>query len=233
MCTETEVRARLIAAVALLAFTIVILVHLTALLAGWSGTSDRTMGLLIPPLAVYLGTVLGLPHRRAETPIAVMLLVALFFGWLGDLADPVLLKLVLFGIGHVAYGVAWWPWRRSGLLGRPRARIVAVAAYAGFAVLMVGLLAGPAGWMTGPIVAYAVALSTMAVLASGAGIRAALGGALFVMSDSLLAWKTFVGTLPVADLPANDLLVMTSYLAAQWLVISGSRRRLLGVSRRA
>lgn len=224
--TEPRVRGQVVAAVAAIVFVVVALIHLTALLVGWSAASDVTMGLLVPPLAVHLGTVLTLPHRREENAVILGLLMALFFCWLGDLADAVLLKLAMFGLGHLWYCFAWWPWRRFSLVARRRTRLLALGAYALVATTMVVVLAGHAGWMSGPIAIYAVAVSAMAVLASGAGPRAAMGGAVFVLSDSLLAWNLFVSALPL-----GDLVVMTSYLAAQWMVVSGSRKWLLAPSR--
>lgn len=45
------------------------------------------------------------------------------------------------------------------------------------------------------------------------GPRLAIGGALFVLSDGLLAWDRFASPLPLAPL-----WVLSSYWAAQWCI---------------
>lgn len=215
-------RATVVAQGAAGAFFVVAIVHLTSLLIGWNRAADVTMGLLMPPLAIFLATVVTSSHPRRANRVVVALLAALFFCWLGDLADDIAVKLVAFAIAHAAYCVAWWPWRRSSLAGRRRTRLPAVGMYAVVALVMIVVLAGHVGGLIGPIVVYAVLLSAMALLASSTGPRAALGGAVFVVSDSLLAWHVFVSPLPL-----GDVWVMSTYLCAQWLVVSGSRRWLV------
>ena len=54
------------------------------------------------------------------------------------------------------------------------------------------------------------------------GAVVALGGALFVVSDTVLAIMRF---LPGADIPAHDLIVMATYIGAQGLIAWGLLRR--------
>ena len=58
----------------------------------------------------------------------------------------------------------------------------------------------------------------MAALAGGLGGLLAVGGALFVVSDSVLALGRF---LPGYEFPPHDLVVMSTYLAAQGLIALG------------
>lgn len=209
-------RATVLAQVAVAVYGGLAVIHLTSSLLGWERGAGLTMGLLMPPLAVYLATILAVAPRSAagapaERRIVATLLVALGFCWLGDLAGDIVLKLAAFGLGHVAYCVAWWPARSASLVGRRRTRAAAVGAYTVVAVTMVAVLAGHVGGLIGPVAVYAVLVSSMAVLASATGPRGALGGVLFVVSDTLLAWHVFVSPLPL-----GDVWVMASYLAAQW-----------------
>jgi uncharacterized membrane protein YhhN len=73
-----------------------------------------------------------------------------------------------------------------------------------------------------PVVLYVLALATMAAQAallwrSGAarGGVLAIGGALFVASDALLATNKFAGPLPLASL-----WILASYWSAQWCIAS-------------
>jgi uncharacterized membrane protein YhhN len=67
------------------------------------------------------------------------------------------------------------------------------------------------------VLAYVAVLASMAAFAFGArgagGRRLAIGGALFVLSDSLLAWDRFA-----APLPFVSLWVLSSYWGAQWCI---------------
>lgn len=211
-------RSTVLATASIALFVSAAVVHLASSLIGWEPVAGWTMALLMPPLAVYLASVSARVRRRRDRRVLLALLVALGFCWLGDLAGDIVIKLVAFGLGHVAFCAAWWPARRASLVGRQRTRMVAAGAYLGVAVTMVAVLAGHVGVLLGPIVVYAVLVSSMALLASGTGPRGALGGAVFVVSDSLLAWHVFV-----APLPFGDVGVMATYLAAQWLVVSSSR----------
>lgn len=69
-----------------------------------------------------------------------------------------------------------------------------------------------------PVAVYSAALTAMAVTARGTGdVRAATGGALFLLSDALLALHRFAGV----ELPAHEGLVMATYTSAQALLAAG------------
>ena len=69
-----------------------------------------------------------------------------------------------------------------------------------------------------PVLVYSAALTATAVAALDSGdARAALGGALFLGSDGLLALERFADV----HLPAHEGLVMASYTAAQALLAAG------------
>jgi uncharacterized membrane protein YhhN len=74
---------------------------------------------------------------------------------------------------------------------------------------------GPDRW---PVVLYSAALAAMAVTALDTeDPRAAAGGALFMLSDGLLALERFAGVA----LPAHEGWVMSTYTAAQALLAAG------------
>jgi uncharacterized membrane protein YhhN len=76
-----------------------------------------------------------------------------------------------------------------------------------------------------PVAIYAILLVSMAAQAMGRSLKlrttsaqfAAIGGLLFVLSDSLLAFDRFYKPLPLAPL-----LVLLPYYAAQWLIASST-----------
>lgn len=131
--------------------------------------------------------------------------------------------LVAFLLAHVAYIALFRqdvPWLPS------RAALVAVSAVAlvMYAVLVSGGL--PAG-LRGPVAAYVVAIALMAaqavgratVLRDGPALLVAAGAVLFMLSDALLAINRFV--LP---LPMSAVWVLSTYYAAQMLIVAGMLR---------
>ena len=62
---------------------------------------------------------------------------------------------------------------------------------------------------------YGGCLTAMAVLSTGVGRLAGIGGAVFLVSDGLIALGEFV---PSFDLPHHDFWVMLTYVLAQALI---------------
>jgi uncharacterized membrane protein YhhN len=151
---------------------------------------------------------------------------ALVFGLMGDVGlmlssgdtdPPFLVGLGAFLIGHIWYVVAF------GVAGMRAlyllAGVLVVAGIAGLALPAV--LRGAARSAGRPFAAvvggYATLLAAMAALAVGTGIVAtAIGGVLFLSSDTLIARNRFVGRVP-----HGDLLVIVTYHLAQFLIVIG------------
>ena len=143
---------------------------------------------------------------------------ALAFGGAGDVAllgsteSAFTAGLVSFFAGHVAWIIAL---RQRPGGGRLRGRPVLAAPY----VAAFGALNAYLWKRTGkdriPVIAYSAALLAMslAALDSDSPTRAA-GGALFLVSDTLLALERFGGL----HLPAHEGLVMATYTTAQALL---------------
>ena len=151
---------------------------------------------------------------------------ALAFGLVGDVGlmlsvgrtdPPFLAGLGAFLIGHIWYLVAF---AVAGLRGlHLLAGLLIVAGMAG--LLLPRVLRGAArvaGRSLATMVGcYATVLSTMTVLAVGTGlIETAIGGVLFLVSDTLIAQDRFV-----ARVRHGPLLVIVTYHAAQFLIVFG------------
>ena len=169
----------------------------------------------------------GLPGSAFTRALRAGLLLSL----VGDVAllwpqQGFLPGLVAFLLAHLAYLVAF---SRDVRLGaQPRAFVAYALLAAGvLAVLWPGVPAG----LRGPVAAYVLGLAAMAaqtatvwLAARQRGVaatdlalarRAALGGLLFLSSDTLLAFNRFH-----TPLPAAGLLILGTYWAAQWLIAS-------------
>lgn len=198
--------------IALGCFGVVAAVDVVAELLGWRSIAFGCRLLLMPSLAWYACST-GSVRRR---PV-ILLLVALGFSWLGDLSAAVLLKIGFFLVAQIVYVVAFWPsWPRS-LIARPPLALAYGLALTG----VVAVVAAAAGPLAVPVGVYGASLTVMALLATGMGRLTGLGGALFLVSDIVLAVELFVapGAIPHA-LFVN----MALYLPAQLLITLGVLR---------
>ncbi|MFJ5551550.1 lysoplasmalogenase [Streptomyces sp. NPDC093225] len=192
----------------LVAFGAASVLDLGALLAGWHPGHVLAKPLLMPLLVGYVLT------RRGPW----LLVAALAFGWGGDLAllfdaDPAfLVGMGSFALGHVCYLV---------LFGRARAHPLLGAAYALALVTTVSLLWSdlPAELRI-PVAGYSLLLTAMAFRSGVLGPVAGIGGALFLLSDTLIA----TGVAEWPQLPRPDFWIMLTYLAAQYLLAAGGLR---------
>ncbi len=154
------------------------------------------------------------------------LLAGLVWSWLGDVAllwpqQGFLPGLVSFLLAHLCYLVGF---RRGGTPWLAWPAAAAASALVGCGVLA-SLWPGVPAALRAPVAVYVLALGTMAAQAAGqwhtrrgtaqAGLalRAAAGGLLFMLSDSLLAIDRFAQPLPAASL-----WVLASYWLAQGLM---------------
>jgi uncharacterized membrane protein YhhN len=129
--------------------------------------------------------------------------------------------LVSFLLAHAAYLVAFT--RGVRLAQRPLPFVV-YALVAG--VILAALWPGVPAALRAPVALYVAFLAAMAAQAavrwriapSPATRTLALGGALFVLSDALLATNRFAAPLPLAGL-----WILASYWLAQWCIASRLR----------
>ncbi|ULR49699.1 lysoplasmalogenase [Streptomyces deccanensis] len=216
-------------AVLLVAFGVAVGVDLASLAVGFDAGHLAAKPLLMPLLAAYAYT------RGAPRP----LIAALLFGWGGDVlllsdAEPAFLAgMGSFAVGHVCYlvlfggpGVSAGPAAPvgptgPGRSGRPsyRARVAFGVAYAlALVVAVASLWPGLPADLRLPVAGYSALLTTMAWAAARLGSVAGLGGALFVVSDMLIA----TGVAEWPQPPRPDLWIMLTYLAAQYLLTRGA-----------
>ncbi|WP_069172253.1 lysoplasmalogenase [Streptomyces griseus] len=190
----------------LVAFLAVAALDLAGLLAGVSAAHLVAKPLLMPLLAAY-AVARGGPR---------LLVAALLAGWGGDVLllsgeDAAFLAgMACFAAGHLCYLL---------LFGRAGVRAAAGLAYAAVLVAFVAFLwPGLPGELRAPLTGYGLLLTAMAWRAGALGPRAALGGALFLLSDGLIA----AGIADRAQPPAHDFWIMLTYLAAQYLLTEGA-----------
>ncbi|RRJ86405.1 lysoplasmalogenase [Gulosibacter macacae] len=211
-----------------LPFLAVALVHLIAAAVQAQTLAAVTQALLMPTLAL----VLLAPHPDAAgngwwPRTRLFALVALFFSFLGDLLprffDGDLSFAVLIGcffFAQLAWIAALYPRLRHSIVVVQRWRLVL---YAVLAIIVLVLCLPAAGALAPLVIVYAVALTAMAILATGWGSFGTVGGLLFLVSDALIAIFTFRPEFDPGQ-PARSLLIMTTYIAAQFLLVLAVRQ---------
>ncbi|MEV0782185.1 lysoplasmalogenase [Streptomyces sp. NPDC050423] len=190
----------------LIAFLAVCAVDLVAVLADIGIAHLVAKPLLMPLLAGY----------AAARDAPRLLIAALLCGWVGDvllLADAdlaFLLGMGGFAAGHLCY---------LRLFGRARGALLPAILYAAALAVFTALIWGglPAG-LRFPLAGYSLLLTAMAYRSGVLGRYAAAGGALFLISDALIA----TGIADRPQLPAPDFWVMLTYVAAQLLLTLGA-----------
>lgn len=209
------------------ALALLTLVHLAAQLGGAPALADTSQWFLVPALAgcLWLATRSATGAGRRRSRLVRLTLLALGFSWLGDtapdLADGDAAFLVMVGFflcAQVTYALAFWPCRAGSVLRRP----LALAPYLVAFLVLVAACAPGAGPLLVPVVVYGACLVLMAVTATGVDRLAAVGGAVFLVSDALIALNAFA---PWYALPAHGFWVMLTYVAGQVLLVRGVMRR--------
>lgn len=176
--------------------------------AGFAVTKPLLMPLLA---AAMLATGRAVPRP---------LLGALAGSFVGDTmllfsGNLFLVGMAGFAVAHVCYVRLFV---RGGVLRR-RGRLAFAAGCYGavWIILITQLWSGLAANMRIPVACYSLLLAAMATTSFAAGNRTGLGGALFLLSDSLIAGGLAHWHMPTGTAFA----VMATYLAAQYLLATG------------
>jgi hypothetical protein len=187
------------------------------LLAVNSPFAGPTKLTLMPLLAI---PVLVSARRLKPRTVTALLLTALLFSWLGDGAGaffPALPELPLmlgfFGIAHVAYIVLFA--RHLAQRRMPWWTLIYVLWW----IAMVIVIGPHAGGLLVAVAVYGLVLAGTAAFSARCHPLVAVGGAFFLTSDSILAFRLFLpDALPEWSSPA----VMLTYTVGQGLIIAGA-----------
>ena len=158
-----------------------------------------------------------------------ILFAALIFSWLGDIlllfvfkdAIYFILGLVTFLTAHIFYIVLFSKElkKANGKFELKKSGLIVITPYLG-AMLLV--LIPHLGSLVIPVIVYAVVISTMLYMAyllsfywaKPASIYLLTGSISFILSDSILAFNKFYHPVPM-----SGLLIMATYLYAQWALV--------------
>lgn len=208
---------------------LILVVAVLAIIGTFLQGEGRWLHWFAKPATTLLIAGIAWQARPAASPFyRRAVLAGMGLSCLGDIAlmlpvDAFVPGLVAFLLAHLCYIAAFRDGVHAG-----RGLLAAALLLGAFAIGNVLAL-----WphlpvpLRIPVLAYVGVLATMAVLAlarhwqrprlplmqAGSARWAAVGGVLFVASDSLLAWDRFGGGLPLAGL-----LVLATYYGAQYAI---------------
>jgi uncharacterized membrane protein YhhN len=204
---------------------------IVAIAASLLGPAYAALLFVFKPLTTVLVIVYAWPRGAGSPRQQRFVRIGLVLSLVGDVfllwpKEGFLPGLVSFLLAHLAYIAAFC------VPARLAARPLVFAVYGVIAALILSQLwAGVPGALRVPVLGYVVCLATMAAQAAvwwrtaigSADERlaraAAIGGLLFMASDSLLAINKFALPLPYASL-----WILATYWTAQWGIASSLRR---------
>ena len=191
------------------------LVHIVALALG-SPLASPTKLLLMPALIIAaLWAARGSGWGTSYT----LLIVALALSYLGDgagtffpFAPELPMMLLCFGLAHLCY--IWLFWRRLAVRPLP----LWSAVYGVWWVALLLVLWPNLGALLIPVALYGLVLGGTAAAASRCHPLIVWGGAFFLASDTILAFRLF---MPDAMPGWTSPLVMITYCLGQGLIAAG------------
>ncbi|MFI2433658.1 lysoplasmalogenase [Streptomyces sp. NPDC018693] len=196
----------------LLAFGLATAADLGSLAVGFEPGHQVAKPLLMPLLAAWAARQ-GAPR---------LLVAALLCGWGGDIlllfdAEPAFLAgMACFAAGHVCYLVLF---TRGGGPLRARAGVLLGCYAAALALTLAFLWPDLPADLRIPVAGYSALLTAMAwTAAARLGLIAGAGGALFLLSDTLIA----TGVADWPQPPRPDFWIMLTYAAGQLLLARGA-----------
>ncbi|GAA1467961.1 lysoplasmalogenase family protein [Microbacterium thalassium] len=197
-------------------YVFIAVVHIGALAIGDDSVAAPSKLLLMPALAAAI--VWAERDRRWGVP-QLLLLSAIALSWLGDgaasffpFAPTLPVMLLCFGLAHVGY---IWLFTRYGAVRRtPWWTLV----YAVWWIVLVAVLWPRLGALAVAVAAYGLVLAGTAVTSARGHVLTAVGGALFLASDTILAFLLFT---PELMPEIADALVMLTYCSGQGLIAVG------------
>lgn len=161
-----------------------------------------------------------------------ILLTALTFSWIGDVillfADRgeiyFILGLVAFLLSHIFYIVLFNKQTISKTISNKLSFGAGIGLIVIYFSMMITTLGPKLGSLTVPVVIYAIVISTMLYFALKGSFQwkaipyhsVLIGAVLFISSDSILAFNKFYEPIPAASL-----LIMVTYLLAQYGIVKG------------
>ncbi len=208
-----------------IAFWVLTLVDVAGIAANIEILHFIAKPLLVPALLLLL------LFTKSTLPGKQLLMIGLFFSWMGDVFLLFEYKFALFFIfglasfltTHVFY-IIYFLRIKSADISLLKKQPILIALVLGYGITLVWQLYPHLGNLKLPVIVYAAIICTMLLCSLHIFLKAnrksaiyfLLGAAVFVISDSLLAINKFYQPFAYAGI-----LIMLTYCAAQYFIVQG------------
>lgn len=211
-------------------FVSVSVIHLVRCYQQKDGLADITKFMLMPALLLFFLAFIFL-NLNSISIIHILIITALIFSFLGDWALIFDLEKSIFALGMLFFAVTQLCYIAFSIIKVSTAEFPLAAGAIAALIYICGLIyqfmrmKKQLKGMASVVTVYALLLSIMSWLfvvsafaAPSVGtILAAVGGILFLISDSMVAYSYFMGVIV-----KGRFFIMLSYIAAQFLIIVGA-----------
>lgn len=216
----------------LFAFVAIAIIHLMGQILEIPEIHDGSKPFLVPLLAYYFS------KTCIKTPLNKFIYGALFLSWLGDcflIFVPLnglffMLGLGAFLLSQIAYVII-----NINFVEEGESRLVfkwPALIFILYGMVFFSWIIDYLGLLTLPVSIYGAVITLMGVTAIGrlgrtersGAMLVITGAALFILSDSVIAYNKFVNSIEY-----SGPLVMSTYIAAQFLLVEGYRRFIVGL----
>jgi len=208
-------------------FIIDAVLHLTTTISSIPTLNLITKPLLMILLGGYFVSLVGNKNNK----LRLLIIIALACSWFGDTflmfqeSNPMFFMLGLgsFLLAHVAYVIGF---NKFDNLVPKSAVYLIVILFATYSLTLANALWSGLGEMKIPVLVYALVITLMGIFGFIKNWQInkliLIGVVLFIISDSLIAYTKFVEPLDM-----SRLLIMSTYITAQFLIIKGLSQRIL------
>lgn len=221
-----------------LIFILNCILQIVSICAGNNALHRVTKVLIIPLMifSYFADAVLFLGYDFNTVFFAGLpIYIGLIFGWLGDiflLSKTGFVKgLLSFLLGHIAYIIHFA--RHNGIAENPACFLILIPYAVYFFIILKKLMPFVEGNMKVPVLCYMAVIITMGALSACLNSRimdisfqgtsislplnlfAIIGSTLFIISDTILAFNTFMKN----DNKLKSALVMITYMPAQFFIM--------------
>lgn len=203
-------------------FLCLFFLHLASIYKDWASIQMLTKPLICLSLLISLAT-----SKNLNTNYQKLIAIGLFFGLLGDVflmfKDLFILGLIAFLLGHVCYILAFLIQKSKNSILKDIPSIILLVLLLTYSYYFYTVLSPSLGSLKIPVIIYIIGISSMCYFAFQRSVKRStinfllgfLGSLLFIISDSVLALNKFV-----AYIPSSGLVIMSTYMLAQYFIFS-------------